>query len=168
MKTRLMAAIAAGAIGFGAAHAADIATLEADLEKARVEAPMAIQSFMLVKEPARYFGGYDPRGNATFKSGEDMNFYAEPRNLVFPKGGNGKYTIAFAVDLEVTDASGKTMKKDNFEQFKMDSRSRIQDLYLNLRVSLTNAPPGKYNVKFRVRDKNSKKTAEFAQDVTLK
>ena len=97
-----------------------------------------------------------------------MNFYGEPRNLVFPKGSNGKYTIAFAVDLEVTDASGRAMKKENFEQFKMDSRSRIQDLYLNLRVALTNAPPGKYNVKFRIRDKNSKKTAEFAQDVTVK
>ena len=162
------AAVAACAIGFGGAMAADIAALEADLEKARNEAPIAIQSFMLVKEPARYFGGYDPRGNSTFRAGEDMNFYAEPRNLVFPKGGNGKYTIAFAVDLEVTDANGRSMKKDNFEQFKMDSRSRIQDLYLNLRVSLTSAPPGKYNVKFRIRDKNSKKSAEFGQDVTIK
>ena len=167
-KSLWKAAVAACAIGIGAATAADIATLEADLERARLEAPIVIQSFMLVKEPARYFGGYDPRGNSTFKAGEDMNFYGEPRNLVFPKGSNGKYTIAFAVDLEVTDASGRAMKKENFEQFKMDSRSRIQDLYLNLRVALTNAPPGKYNVKFRIRDKNSKKTAEFAQDVTVK
>jgi len=166
-KSLWKAAVAACAIAAGATMAADVATLEADLEKARLDAPINIQSFMLVKEPARFFGGYEPRSGNTFRAGEDMNFYAEPRNLVFPKHG-GKYTIAFAVDLEVTDASGKSMKKDNFEQFKMDSRSRIQDLFLNLRVSLTNAPPGKYNVKFRIRDKNSKKTADFAQEVTLK
>ena len=167
-KSLWAAAVAACAIGFGAVHAADIATLEADLEKARLEAPMTVQSFMLVKEPAKYFGDFNPRNNANFKAGEDMNFYGEPRNLVFPKGNNGKYTIAFAVDLEVTDASGKSMKKDNFEQFKLESRSRLQDLYLNLRVSLTNAPPGKYTVKFRIRDKNSKKVAEVAQDVSIK
>ena len=162
------AAVAACAIGLGAATAADIAALEADLEKARLEAPMTVQSFMLVKEPAKYFGDFTPRNNANFKAGEDMNFYGEPRNLVFPKGNNGKYTIAFAVDLEVTDASGRAMKKDNFDQFKLESRSRLQDLFLNLRVSLTNAPPGKYNVKFRIRDKNSKKVAEVAQDVTIR
>jgi hypothetical protein len=72
------------------------------------------------------------------------------------------------VDLEVTDVNGKSMKMDNFEQFKLDSRSRLQDLYLNLRVSLNNAPPGKYHVKFRIRDKNSKKSAEIAQDVVMK
>ena len=60
------------------------------------------------------------------------------------------------------------MKKEKFATFKLDSRSRIQDLYLNLDVSLTNAPPGKYNVKFIIRDKNSKKTAAFSQDVTIK
>jgi hypothetical protein len=121
-----------------------------------------------VKQPAQYFGGYDPRGNANFKSGDEMHFYAEPRNLVFPKGGNGKYTIAFAVDQEVTDSGGKTLKKNDFQQFKIDSRSRIQDLFLNLTVSLTGAPAGKYNVKFRIRDKNSKKSAEFAQDIVLR
>jgi hypothetical protein len=166
--TRLMATIAVAGIGLGGALAADIAALEADLEKARLEAPMTVQSFMLVKEPATFFGDFSPRNNANFKAGEDMYLYGEPRNLVFPKGNNGKYTIAFAVDLEVTDASGKAMKKDNFEQFKLESRSRLQDLYLNLRVALTNAPPGKYNVKFRIRDKNSKKVAEVAQDVMIK
>lgn len=167
-KSLWIAAVAVCATWIGAAAAADIATLEAELEKARLEAPLVVQNFMVVKAPVQYFGGYEPRGNANFSSGEDMFFYGEPRNLVFPKGGNGKYSIAFAVDLEVTDSSGRSMKQDNFEQFKLDSRSRLQDLYLNLRVSLTNAPPGKYKVKFRIRDKNSRKTAEFAQDVTLK
>ena len=167
-KCLWIAAVAMCAAGIGAATAADVTALEAQLEKARLEAPLVVQNFMVVKAPVPYFGGYEPRGNANFKSGEEMFFYGEPRNLVFPKGSNGKYTIAFAVDLMVTDASGRSMEKKDFEQFKLDSRSRLQDLYLNLRVSLTNAPPGKYNVKFTIRDKNSKKTAEFAQDVVLK
>ena len=44
-------------------------------------------------------------------------------------------------------------------------RSRVQDLFLNLALSLGEAPPGKYNIKFMVRDLNSKKTADVAQDV---
>ena len=37
-----------------------------------------------------------------------------------------------------------------------------------LDVALTNAPAGKYKVKFTIRDQNSKKTADFAKDVTIK
>ncbi len=48
------------------------------------------------------------------------------------------------------------------------SRSRVQDLYLNMEVSLGQAPPGKYNIKFTVRDLNSKKSVSATQEVTFK
>ena len=169
MRTRLwIAAIAMVATGIGAVMAADIAALERQLEEARNAAPITVEPFVAVKEPAQYYGNYEPRPNMVYRSGEPMHFYAEPKNLVFPKDARGKYKPAFAVDLEVTAADGKSMKKANFVTVKLDTRSRIQDLYLNLEVSLTSAPPGKYNVKFVIRDQNSKKTAEFAKDVTLK
>ena len=169
MRTRLwIAAIAMVAMGGGGAMAADIAALERQLEEARNAAPITVEPFFAVKEPAKYFGNYEPRANMVYRSGEAMHFYAEPKNLVFPKDARGVYRPAFGVDLEVTAADGKSMKKANFVTVKLDTRSRIQDLYLNLEVSLTSAPPGKYNVKFVIHDHNSKKTAEFAKDVTLK
>ena len=51
---------------------------------------------------------------------------------------------------------------------KLPTRSRVQDIYLNLDLELDKAPPGKYAVKFTVRDQNSKKSAVAATDVTIK
>ena len=76
--------------------------------------------------------------------------------------------VSFVVDLEVTAADGKNMKQAEFAKIKLDSRSRIQDLFLKLDVALTTAPAGKYNVKFTIRDQNSKKSLAFAKDITIK
>jgi hypothetical protein len=168
MLKSLTTAIAVSVLGIGAAMAADIATLERELEKARNDAPLMIQSFVAVDKPAPYYGGYEPRKDTVYRKGEQMHFYAEPKNLVFPKNAKGIYTPRFDVDLEITGPDGKSFKKDKFVNFALETRSRIQDLYLNLDVSLTGAPAGKYNVKFVVHDGNSKKTAAFAQDVTIK
>ena len=165
-KSLWIAAVAVSAMG--AAAAADIAALEKQLEEARNAAPVTVEPFVAVKEPAKYFGNYEPRKDMVYASGETMHFYAEPKNLVFPKNSQGVYKPAFAVDLEVTAGDGKTLKKTDFATFKLDSRSRIQDLYLNLDVALTGAPAGKYNVKFVIRDHNSKKTVAFGKDITLK
>ena len=51
-------------------HAADIESLERQLEQARDAAPMVIKSFMTVAKPAQYFGDYEPRKNNVFRRGE--------------------------------------------------------------------------------------------------
>jgi hypothetical protein len=163
-----MAAIAMVAMGAGAAAAADIAELERQLEQARKEAPITVAPFVVVAKPAEYFGGYEPRKDTVFGKGETMHFYAEPKNLIYPKNAKGLYQPAFDVDLEVTGPDGKQFKQPKFASFKLDTRSRLQDLFLNLDVSLSQAPPGKYNVKFVINDRNSKKTTAFAQDITIK
>ena len=167
-KSLWIAAVAVSALGIGAAAAADIAALERELEKARNDAPMMVQSFVAVDKPAPYYGGYEPRKDTVYRKGEQMHFYAEPKNLVFPKNAKGIYTPKFDVDLEVTGPGGASFKKAKFVNFELETRSRIQDLYLNLDVSLTSAPAGKYNIKFVVNDGNSKKSVAFAQDVTIK
>ena len=169
MRKRLsIAAIAAMTMWAGSAAAQDIAALERQIEQARNAAPIVVVPFVAVKEPAQYFGNYEPRANTVYERGEKMYFYGEPKNLMFPKNAKGIYQPAFEVDLEVTGPGGASMKQPRFANFKLDSRSRIQDLYLNLDVALNQAPPGKYNVKFVIRDKNSSKSAAFAQDVTIK
>ena len=47
-------------------------------------------------------------------------------------------------------------------------RGAVQDLFLNLKVTLSGAPAGEYKVQFVVRDLNSKKTATVTQPITLK
>ena len=167
MRTSLALASAL-AFASHAALAQDIEALERQLEKAREAAPMVLKPFVLVARPANYFGDYEARPNAAFSRGSQIHVYAEPKNLVMKKAASGKFELALEVDIEVKPEKGETMKKDAFMSMRIPSKSRIQDLYLNLDVSLGQAPPGKYNIKFTVRDLNSKKSTSAAQDVTIK
>ena len=167
-KCLWIAAVAVSALGIGGAAAADIAELERQLEQARKDAPITVVPFVITTKPAAYYGNYEPRKDSVFRKGEKMFFYAEPKNLIYPKNAEGIYQPAFDVDLEITGPTGESIKQPKFASLKLDTRSRIQDLYLNLNVSLNSAPPGVYKVKFIIRDLNSKKTAAFGQDVTIK
>lgn len=151
-----------------AALAQNIEALEAQLDKAREAAPMTIRNFMLVTRPAKYFGDFEARKGNTYTKGEKLHFYAEPRNLVLVKNAAGVFEPALEVDIEVGPEKGEAHKQAKFMSVKIPTRSRIQDIYLNLAVSLDNAPPGKYIVKFVVRDMNSKKSATVVQDVIFK
>ena len=149
-------------------HKAALEALENALEQVQTEAPLMLRQFTMTKAPAKYFGGYETRTDTTVRSGEEMYFYVEPRNLVYTRKPNGTYEPGFEVDLEVTGATGETMKKPKFAQFRLPTKSRVQDFYLNLTLSLTGAPAGKYTVRFIVRDLNSKKSGTVEQVVTLK
>lgn len=150
------------------ARAADIESLERQLEQARDAAPMVIKSFMAVAKPAQYFGDYEPRKNTVFRRGEKLHFYGEPQNLAFPKNAKGLFEPAFEVDVEIGGPDGKAMKQTKFVSFRLPTRSRVQDIFLNLSLSLNSAPPGKYNIKFIVRDSNSTKSASADADITIK
>jgi hypothetical protein len=167
-KSLWTAAVAVSVLGIGGAVGADIADLERQLEQARAAAPITVTPFVLTTKPAAYFGNYETRKDNVFRKGEKMYFYAEPKNLIYPKNAQGMYQPAFDVDLEIKGPTGEAIKQPKFASLKLDTRSRIQDLYLNLNVSLNSAPAGVYNVKFIIRDLNSKKTAAFDQDVTIK
>lgn len=168
MRIALFAAGAAMALAASSVGAQDIEALERQLEKARDAAPMAVKSFMAVSRPAKYYGDYEQRPNNSYPRGEKLHFYAEPKNLTMPKNAKGEYEAALEVDIEVKPEKGAMVKQPKFLSMKIPSRSRIQDLYLNMTVSLGEAPAGKYNLKFTVRDLNSKKSADVTQDVVLK
>ena len=150
-----------------AAIAQDVEALERALEKAREAAPMTVRNFMLVQRPAKYYGDYEARASNVYGRSEQFHFYAEPRNLV-QKTTNGVHEIALEVDIEFKPEKGAVQKQPKFMAVKIPSRSRVQDLFLNLNVSLGGAPAGKYHVKFILRDVNSKKSAAVEQDIVLK
>jgi hypothetical protein len=104
-----------------------------------------------------------------FGKGEALNFYLEPKNLVYVRSGAGGYEPAFEVDLEIVSADGKTIaKQERFGTFRLPTRSPVQDIFMNLKVTLTGAPAGQYGIRFLVRDLNSKKTANAEQRITIK
>ena len=169
MRRLLIALLPALLLYAPATPAQDIEGLERQLEQARDAAPMVVKPFTASTRKAKYFGDYEPRKGNEFKRGEEMFFYGELKNLTFKKNAQGVFEPAFEVDLEVKAAKdGKTMSQPKVMSFKLPTRSRVQDLFLNLSLSLDQAPPGNYNVKFTIRDLNSKKVAVAAQDITLK
>ena len=165
MRNVMMAAVLL--LAAPAAVAQDVDALERQLDKAREAAPMTVRNFMLATRPAKHFGDFESRSGNVVGKDEQLNFYAEPRNLVAKQAG-GVYEVALEVDIEVKPEKGEGQKQPKFMSVRIPSRSRIQDLYLNMTVSLGGAPAGKYNLKFVVRDVNSKKSATIAQDVVVK
>jgi len=134
----------------------------------RQEAPLALEPFLLVSRKAALFGDIEPREDTTFKGSEELLFYMEPKNLVYGRGAGGTFEPGFAVDLEVIDAEGDVVaSKENFGSFTFTSKSRLQDVFLNLTTQLNGAPPGDYTIRFTVRDLHSKKTAQVEQQVTM-
>ena len=151
-----------------AAAAQDIESLERALEKARLEAPLALRPFVVLAKPARYYGDYEQRRDTTFARGETMYFYFEPKNLVIVKNPQGLFEPAFEVDLEVQPPKSAPVRKPAYVTFRLPGRSRVQDFFVNLALPLGDAQPGVYNVRFMVRDLNSSKTARIDQSVTVK
>jgi hypothetical protein len=149
--------------------AASIAALEEALEKVRAEAPLTVKPFVLVAQPAKFYGDYTPRPNAVFQGGEALQFYLEPKNLIYPRTAAGTYEPSFEVDMKILTAGGKTLgSQERFGSFRLPTKSPVQDIFLNLKVTLSGAPAGEYRVQFVVRDLNSKKTATVTQPITLK
>jgi len=159
----------AAAANKGGDPAATIKALEEALETARAAAPLTVKPFVLVTQPAKFYGDFAPRADAVFRGGEAQQYYMEPKNLVYPRTATGTYEPAFEVDLRILTAAGKELvSQDRFGSFRLPTRSVVQDLYLNLKVTLSGAPPGEYSVRFVVRDLNSKKTATVTQPITIK
>ena len=149
-------------------HAAATAALEEALDAVRKEAPLVLEPFVLVERRATLFGDIEPRKSTTFSGSDELLFYMEPKNLVYGRGAGGSYEPGFAVDLAVIDAAGDVVaEKENFGSFQFASKSRLQDVFLNLTTQLTGAPPGDYTIRFTVRDLHSKKSAQAEQKVTL-
>jgi hypothetical protein len=150
-------------------HDRTIEALEEALAAVRAEAPLRVTGFGLVERPAKLYGDSTPRQDSVLRRGEPMQFYAEPKNLVYARMPDGTSEVAFKTDIRILGADGTVLfEQADFGSWRFVSRSRIQDIFMNLEVSLTGAPAGEYQVEFVLRDGNSPKTATVAQRVTLK
>lgn len=150
-------------------HGGAIEALEQALEAARAEAPLALNAFGLVERPAKLYGDYTPRRDAVLRRGQPLQFYVEPKNLVYARKPDGTYEVAFAADVRVLGSDGTVLfEQTDFGSWRFASKSRLQDIFMNLKLTLSGAPAGQYKVEFIVRDGNSPKRATAAQPITLK
>jgi hypothetical protein len=149
--------------------AAAIEALEQALEAVRTEAPLVLAVFTLVDRPAKLYGDYVPSGDTVLKLGEPLHFYTEPKNLVYVRKSEGTLEASFKADVRIMGADGTSLfEQADVGSWPFASRSRVQDVFMNITLTLTGAPPGDYTVEFTVRDGNSSKTARATQRITLK
>jgi hypothetical protein len=59
-------------------------------------------------------------------------------------------------------------EQERFGFFHFASKSPLQDIFVNLKVTLTGAPAGDYKIRFMVHNANSEKTAALVQPIKLK
>jgi hypothetical protein len=150
-------------------HAGAIETLEQALDAVRVEAPLTLRAFTLVDRPAKVYGDYAPRRDAVLRRGEPLQFYLEPKNLIYERKSDGTYEVEFKADVRVLDKGGKLIfEQADFGSWQFVSRGRLQDLFMNVKLTLSGAPAGDYKIELVIRDGNSPKTATAAQPITLK
>jgi hypothetical protein len=150
-------------------HAAAIEALEQALEAMRAGAPLVLAAFTLVDRPAKIFGDYVASRDTVLGRSEPLQFYMEPKNLVYVRKSDGTLETTFKADVRILGADGTVLfEQAEIGSWQFGSRSRVQDVFMNLQLTLSGAPAGDYTVEFTVRDGNSSKTARVSQKVTLK
>jgi len=145
-----------------------IGRLDAALNLAREQAPLAARRFLLVQEEPPGFGQYLPRTSSLFSPGEEMLFYLEPVNYTFRRKGD-LYEAWLKVDVNLLLPDGTVIygKRNFFEQV-FSARSRIHDLYLNLSLEVSGLDEGVYRVEYVVKDGFSGKECSVHQDVVIR
>lgn len=122
----------------------------------------------LVAENATGYGVFNPRANNQFKSGTPILIYCEPVGFGFGSPGAGLYSVNFAIDLQVLDASGNQIADaPGVTEYNMPSRHQNQEVQANITYSLDGLPPGRYTLVTTLRDKNSAKSGSFQTAIEI-
>ncbi len=152
------------ALGDTAGALAVAADLQGQIWDASPE--IGLHDALLVAEPAPGFGLYNPRADNKFKPGAPVYIYAEPYGFGYGSGGDGLYTIDFAVDLRVTTLMGEMIAEvADVANLALTSRYKNREFQANLTYTLTGITPGTYVLETTLRDKNSGKTGRFETEV---
>lgn len=117
------------------------------------KSPFLLTSMLLVQEPAKGYGLYEPRSSNAYKPGEKMYIYAEPAAYGFKRSGD-RYEFGFAVDFSVATEEGKILggQKD-FGSFSFNSRVANTETMLNVTLTISGLDPGRYVLELTIHDK---------------
>jgi hypothetical protein len=123
---------------------------------------------LLVMEPARGFGVYNPRPDNIFRKGEAIEIYAEPYGFGYGNPGEGLYSIGFHVDLQVLAPDGQVLAEvPDVTRLEMTSRYRNKEFQANLTYHLDGVPAGSYRLVTTLRDANSPKLGTFEIEIGI-
>jgi hypothetical protein len=129
--------------------------------EAWLQAPLAFHRYLLVAAPAKSYGSYSPRETDVFDGKTPLLFYAEPTGFGWAKDGE-LYRIDLSIDFSLKTAAGEALgEQKDFQTFKVESRDRVREMFLNLTLTLNGAPDGQYVGTFTVHDNATGKSGSF-------
>lgn len=152
-----------------AGELAALNTLDEGMRAAWLKLPnIAFRKALLVSAPAEGFGIYTPRENNVFDGKTPLLFYAEPAGYGWRDKGD-MHEIDLALDIALKSPKGEQVfEQKDFQAIKLASHAWNRELMLNLRLSLTGAPAGKYIAVVTVRDNATSKSGSFETPFEIK
>ncbi|OWJ68634.1 hypothetical protein [Inquilinus limosus] len=136
--------------------------------EAWLQSPLGFRRTLLVSAPAQSFGTYSPRETNVFDGNTPLRFYAEPTGFGWATDGE-LYRIDLSIDFSLRSADGKPLgEQKDFQDFKIESRERVREMFFNLTLTLNGAPDGQYVVTFTVHDHATGKDGSFDMPFEIK
>ena len=126
-----------------------------------LQSPMGFHRALLVADPAKSYGAFAERETDVFDGKTPLRFYAEPTGFGWTKTGD-IYSIDLTIDFSLKAASGQDLgSQKDFQTFKIEGRDRVREMFMNLSLTLNDAPDGAYIATFTVNDKATGKSGSF-------
>ena len=126
--------------------------------------PLTQKRAVFVTTKPEIYGGYEERKSNVFKPGEPLLTYVEPVGYTWKPNGSGEFQFGVVVDFLVKTPEGKILGgKEKLLTFAQKSRNRVQELMVNISLSVSGAPAGGYVVAYTIRDLYSSKVSTFEQ-----
>ena len=123
--------------------------------------PMFIRKAVYANDITGY-GIYKPHA-PVFKTDEPHVIYVEPIGFAYGKEENGQTVASWSVDFALASSKGLTLlQRDDFLSLSLPLGLHNREIHLTLTVNLTGLKPGKYVSHYRLKDRNSEKTATFS------
>jgi hypothetical protein len=98
------------------------------------------------------FGRYQPRANATFRSGDTATVYLEPVGYEFVSAA-GLYRAAFSTALQIRTRGGLILaESEDFGKIVWAGRSQSHEVPLTIGVTLPDLKPGDYELALTLTD----------------
>jgi hypothetical protein len=111
--------------------------------------------------------GIKPRPNNRYRVGQKILVYLEPQNYGM-RSQSGGYHAQLVLDLRVKDPAGKQLfEQKAFARFPVDTARLVRDLYVNVTLTLTGAPTGKYLLELVAHDVVGDKSAVTAIPIEI-
>jgi hypothetical protein len=123
-------------------------------------------------EPLGY-GIYDEKGSSTFRPGEDIRLYIEPKGYEYGITTGEKnttlYTIDFTADFAISDTEGNLLTEQiSVPIDEIVSHSQNKEVFIPFTITQTSPfPVGTYVITYTIHDENSGKSFDIVKEVVI-